>query len=1521
MKKLFVLYAAVLCLFTAVSCNPEENNPDQPAAKTTRISIVLPTTKAVLGDKVGDYWPNYWKEGDIVSVNGVASEALKADAAGKASADFSFAGTIATPYCAASPASAVSDYKSGSATLTVPATQKYVAGSYDPDAFLLYGKSNLEGRLSLTPCVSIFHLSVKGTASVSRVSLIAEEGSALSGSYTTDFQSLAPATVSNEVELVSSSPVALPADFYICVPAGVAAGQVIAKVYDSADGFMAFAVDLKEDLKAGTMYSHDELTYEATSLKITAEGITSSTAVICWNDPACPYTVGVYPDESCNSPVEQYVISKGNECWEGEDPRFCLSGLAPGSTYFVKVQNDSLDIVSNILPVTTAAFDIVQVSETPAAVGDVILAEDFGELRWDSELIGRGVGFFPTSQDSFANHEVDTYLPIDTNSEKTLGSQGDALSKSRLGHWAQGANNNLYIHPGYIKLVGSKKVTHLVTPALDNIPEGKLATLEVKVTASAYYSESSASYATTSAIVAVQPAGSYNELTSEESKTNTLDLTGNIAPFTLTEETAWNEYTVTLSKVGKGDRLAFGAASNVTENNARMNISDIKVTVKALEEPSLEASLKSVSSSTAAFAWTYGGSPAADIAKPYKFALYGNAACTDLVVSFESSADAERWDGKSPCFVFGGLKPATDYWFVATDTEANVSSDPVKATTEAFTVVEPDNVVNPQVGDVILAEDFSEVSHGPDELAVAAGYVTADHKLLTAPSGEIHGDDNFVSYANTGNRLFGSGWDISGSRMDTGWGFAGNSAVYTRNGYLRVATSTGRTHIVTPLLSCLPAGQQVTIEVSVTACKYENNENDVAVFVNRNLEMSTKTDPSDAGFKKYPDASLSGGYALGITSVKEWETKSVTISDVDPDCQLVIGSLEDISGKNRFYLNDVTVKITAIAETPGFKIKDEESFLSFVNQVATDKTLEASVTQNITVSAAAAEAFSSIEDYAGTLNGNGRTISGLTKPLFNELKGTANRVILNSTINVTSDQVDLGMLANVLSGTANGCISRGSVTFEVEGGVSEEHRIGGLIGKAEASGATITDCTNEAIVINKTASADGNGGELIIGGVLGCFWGTQFSISGCKNTGAVTNNAYWNKAISVGGIIGQAGNGASGSCNMIVSDCTNSGAIANNGNTDSSNNVGGIIGWIRHGTYDGNTNTGAIFNSGEAPNNYIGGLFGYLDINAKFKNNSNSGAVSNSGEATSANVIGGIVGYIGKNNVISDAGDSAKYKLTNSGDIENSGSAKNVFMGGLFGRNSSGYFNMTGISTVYSSNSGTLTDTSGPAKSNGGDICIGGIAGYTTTGIKTQYARNTGNIAVHGDKGNTSVNAGGIGGWISNAAFNFNNCRNYGNITVDCTTTASLWVAGIVGCPKNNKTTHYYWYSKATIDTHAATVGGDNFTAGLMAVPEGSYDSSQNKFIMYGHKLSGTVWGSKTTTGLFCCTKNSAFTFSLQGGESHPNTIAPGTVRKDDTHDDTINSIEDVTTGVLAGGVGSDYDISSAGDNLAVAEW
>jgi len=1398
MKKITLLSTAIIIILAAVSCSRDSYKETlAPDSARTTINARLLSTKTALGEKDGVSYPNYWKTGDQISVNGIVSEALDAEADGKPSADFTFASALSTPYCAAYPAAAVSDYSAGSATLTIPAAQTYVAGSYDPAAFIMGGTSTNPESVSLTPFVSIFHLTLSGSASISSVKLTGAPEAAMSGSFTTDFSTFTPASVSNVVEMVAASPVALPAEFFICIPPSVS-GSFTVEVFDSEGGSMNKTATIKSALSAGQMYSASTTYSGGFNPVITAEGVTSSTAVICWgNSPEAAYTIGVYSDAGCSSLVDSYEVPAGDACWGGKSPRFCISGLEPGTTYYVKVTNVAHSADSNILPVTTEDFSIVEVSDDPAEVDEVILAEDFGELRWDCDIIGGGAGWFPTAAAqaaSFATVEVDSYRAVETASEKQLSPQTGPLAGSRLMHWAQGANKNIYIHPGYLKLVGSSKVTHIVTPALNSIPDGKVATLEVEVTASAYYSESSGSFCTTNAVVAVQ-SGEFGELVTDA--TNTLDLTGRVAAITLSEESAWNTYKVTLNGVSHGDRLAFGAASGVSGNDARMNISDIKVTIKALNSPGdLVATVKNVSSSTASFTWTHLGEDAAfDVSKPYTAALYSDSSCSSLVVSHEFDADAACWGGKVPCFSFGGLTPSTNYWFVVTDTDSDTVSNAVEITTAAFTPVDATTVSNAAAGDVILAENFGEIAAGPDEFAGAAGFIPTV-KDLAAPSG-ANPEGSYVVSDNTGNRIFGNGWDLGDSRLSHGWGFFGNSSVYLRNAYLRVSTTSGRTHIVTPELSGIPEGKLATIEVTVTATKHESSENDVAVFVEKGLVLNGTTDATSASYKKYTGASLSDGYALGITGVKEWETRTVTISGVDSECQLVIGSLENISGKNRFSISDIVVTAISIAEPMNVQIKDFASLKSFIENANAGTVGEAEVTANVTLSSAEADELAALlpisKPYSGSFDGGNFTIEGLTAPLFGEFAGSAQNITLNSAI--VAEYAQSGIFACSLADGASltNVKTQGSISIESASEIAESIYVGGVAGIA--NGATLTSCSNEASVFNTADSGIG----IFIGGLLGQAENCTFVAS--SNEGAVANSGFATDSklrtdVCIGGLVGclKGDNSLAGTASEYNS---NNGPVSDN-STTTYMGVGGIVGLING---DGNdltfvknlANGDITYGENTRYSSYIGGVAGCAQTGFTMDDASNAGDINITNLTVSSSVwIGGILGGFHKDaqntectfNRLSNSGKiNCPNKTNNGGNMMASSSTVTAFsyIGGISGNGDSysKYFlncSNSGLIVVFNQlktrlggilgytdknpegavNTGAINYCRYNTQSNGGNGQIGGIVGYMNVATP---ANLTNDATVRSTGSSPNCFTGGLIGQVGDNTVGFLNCK------------------------------------------------------------------------------------------------------------------------------------------------------------------
>jgi len=333
------------------------------------------------------------------------------------------------------------------------------------------------------------------------------------------------------------------------------------------------------------------------------------------------------------------------------------------------------------------------------------------------------------------------------------------------------------------------------------------------------------------------------------------------------------------------------------------------------------AEFVTATSSSLIFGWTVGGTAAEDGSLPYKLALYRDAACTDLLVSFDVPAGHSCWSGNSLRYAFGGLEPGTSYWFVVTNTKNGDVSDPVQGTTEDFTVVVPSTVSNPKPGTVLLAEDFSEMGWGPDYDATAAGFYPSE-KLLEPVTGTEHAG-SFIDYNSTARRLYGDTKVTSDKRL-FGWGFFGNSSVYAGNGYVRVGTTqteTARTHIVTPALSGIPEGKTATVDVTVTCCMVDKN-NDVAIFVNDRSSLKLVLAPDqkeNSNFSgkggKYEGASLTNGVALDVP-YRELTTKTVRLEGLNSSSCLLIGSLNHVSKKNRFLLSDVKVTLVSIDEIP-----------------------------------------------------------------------------------------------------------------------------------------------------------------------------------------------------------------------------------------------------------------------------------------------------------------------------------------------------------------------------------------------------------------------------------------------------------------------------------------------------------------------------------------------------------------------------------------------------------------------------
>ncbi len=1337
MKKIQLLSAAVLCIIAAASCEKEVAGPE---VISTTISASLPSSKTELGEKEGNAWHNYWKAGDCISVNGVASEALGDQAGGSSSANFVFNGVVAAPYYAAYPASAVSGYGRGSATVTVPAQQKYVKGSYDPDAFVMIGESSKEGSVALSPAVSVFHLSVTGNGFISKVKLTGAADAALSGSFTTDFSSCTPSAASNVVEMAAESPAALPAEFFICVPAGLS-GSVQVELTDPNGGSKSVKANIKAPLAAGVVYSPSALSYNVSSdLSITAEGITSSTAVICVaGSPSDAYTFNVYSDQGCTSLVDSYAVPAGSACWSDKSPRFCISGLESGTTYYVRVSDDSSFKQSNVLPVTTTQFIIVEAGSNTASVGDVILAEDFSELRWDCDLIGGGAGYFPTSLDSFTNSEPASYQAAATSNEKQLSSQASALAGSRLAHWAQGANPNLYIHPGYIKLVGSSKVTHIVTPALDNIPVGMFATLEVELTASAYYSESSGSFCTKNAIVAVQAPGEWNELTGE-SKTNTLDLQTKVASVTLKEETAWNTYKVTLSGVARGSRLAFGAAKDVTKNDARMNLSDIKITIKDIEEDVSNITVKDDATFQKFVNAVAGGNKTVNATLNPSGSTLNLSSST--VSSFESIEDFEgTFDGNGKT-IAGLTKPL---FATLMGTVKNLTLNSTVKSTDAedanWGIFAKVLSSGEAVASIINCEAQGSVSYTPSsalEKDCQLGGLVGNNK-----GGAISGCTNKASVTLGSNgQTNASQASVGGvvGRTQKNGSFQGEITDCSNSGTVSCNAALSENIYIGGIL-----GYQVEKKESISGCTNSGTVRlgygfstakalHIGGVVGLGKGLIESCENLSGGVVTTENGSSAGTYLCqgGVVGRLNRDVADVTYTGLSNAGTVNVGAgggsearlIGGVVGRC-----DEGAALSDLTNSGNINYSSTEALPTYIGGVVASNTTAELSLENCSST-------------GGTLTYSGETAKG---PLY------------------------IGGVVGYSTRPVNGCTN--AMALEI-GGVFEPtsnqyYSIGGVVGKGSGS-MLISDCLNTGDV-TYSQQISGSNGYTFVGGVVGH---TNGSIEDSSNGGTVTltgcNNA---QDPFFGGVVGSTDskNDHHITGKYPSASATNYGSVVVNSSEQSKKyvRVGGVAGRLHTGGTMTATNSGPVTVSNlTCTQLHVGGITGAS--NGSLSDCVNSGEVAIASGSTMQHLCaGGIVGTLGNKTVSA---------CSNSGAVSNAGKATTyAYIGGCVGR-ITGSAVLTGTASSYNSNSGTVSETSETA-----DVALGGVVGVNQ-GADTDmaYARNTGEINYSGNTRHDSYVGGVLG--LGDATVTMDYASNEGNLNFEALTIShEVWIGGVIG--------------------------------------------------------------------------------------------------------------------------------------------
>ena len=244
MKKNILKSAFLLAIIggLSVACNVEPvPQPDVEAGVTSLEFCAAHAdlqTKTSLGAE-----PDYnvlWSKGDQISVNGVLSNAVAEEDHNKTSVRFSVEGDLAAPFNVLYPGTTEKN------VIVLPATQNYVADSYDPAAYAAYGKvEQVDGEYTATlnNFCGLVRFALNGSATLSKIEVNALGGEKLHGAFTLADRFNGEFTGGTEGTLTYSFGEGLTLSetdtyVYISLPAQIYTAGIEAKVYQADGAFM-----------------------------------------------------------------------------------------------------------------------------------------------------------------------------------------------------------------------------------------------------------------------------------------------------------------------------------------------------------------------------------------------------------------------------------------------------------------------------------------------------------------------------------------------------------------------------------------------------------------------------------------------------------------------------------------------------------------------------------------------------------------------------------------------------------------------------------------------------------------------------------------------------------------------------------------------------------------------------------------------------------------------------------------------------------------------------------------------------------------------------------------------------------------------------------------------------------------------------------------------------------------------------------------------------------------------------------
>ena len=1306
-----------------------------------------------LGTLSDGAYPNYWSVGDCINVNGSVSAALGSEySTNRKTARFVFDNAVSQysgNWYIGYPAGAFTSFSAGTGTVVVPSGQTYTAGTYDPEAFVMVGKTSGKS-VKFYPRMGIVRVTATDAETpyahkISKVRLDAVGGESLSGTFTTNYNGASAtftATSGNpyvEINAPTSAGLDFGSTFFFAVPVGTYSDGLRFTIYTKDDKSMSFSNTSAVEVGSGTMKNITSPAYVPSEVNLSCTFKTSSSAGFEWsaanssNNIKKVWRLAIYSNAACTSLVVQHDIpadAGASGVWKSQSgtPRFIVGGLSQGTDYWCKVTDLANGVVSEALAFTTDEFTVVPAS-SPS--GSTLVAEDFSEFGWGPAWLYNYAGhtyggWAPVNGSSGVGANslscaapagvVDTgyYVANEYSANNMTGAMDFSTAPRFNAGWgfvSDGAING-YIQAGFLRMGDMNSNRSLIVlPELSGITTDKYATVDVTVKV-AHSNDGDVTNNRDFAVFIER--GLSLDATTRLYTGATLDRR---YPVSLTAH-GYNNQTLTfrVNGVKKTDHLMVGPYNKVTNYN-RYFIYSVKV--EKISESSTETFDITDSESLEHFRSRVAAGESS---------LNGNVLNSFTV----SSSVASAW-ASIPGYT--GTLEGND------NTISGLTQpffDNLGGTVQNLKLNSQISVSDiDRVGIGILANSLTgsgSVSHCSVAGSLTVSYSSSESPNATCYVGGIVGEKDAGNVTYSENA---AGITVSGAARAAL--FIGGIVANHTSGSLEYCSSTGGTISYS---GDNPAGNlYIGGIVGYSTQAVSHCTSAMAVNVGGSFEPSSNNFYATGGIV----GSMSADQPITSCTNSGNITYSQQLTATSYGYSFVAGVVGRSEGNVTSCSNSGEIQYT------GCCLANYSFVGGIIGTSSTDKFVSGSNTGPITINSTTQ---TGTDFYVGGVAGRAGNI---TAP--NSGKITISRL--------ASATAYIGGIAgwaynNVSSSSPNsGEIEISNFT------ASSVTYIGGVAGVMYSAG-NVRASNEGDIKLNDTCLS--TGGNLLVGGIVGR---TTRAVYGTINSGHIDNamNVASDAWISIGGI---AGENSAGSWVGTESDSNKNDNTGNVTNTASGGGIkiGGISGNAL-GRICNAYNTGSIINSGNSVDEgiYVGGVAATSHQLISCYNNGDVTNTADSGNSSTGVItVGGITGY---------AENSAFSKCINRGAISNSGTAGKddtyCRVGGLVGQSVGLNLSASGDNTNI--NYGDVTDTS-----DSQDSAFAGVVAYAEGNVSDfSNCRNEGTVTIGGSK--TYIFTGGIAGAFKNSSV-LDNTYNSGAITASGATMASsgfIRCGGIIG--------------------------------------------------------------------------------------------------------------------------------------------